>query len=162
MNTLGKTVVAIGICLVIFAALFFTRDFGAPPGRRGDGFITKQEAVEDGIGTSYSITEEIGTVDFDDGTIYICKTQDQYIIVSYLFKNLQQNKFYFDSYHVVSDITSTEWYSGENKVRTNFLLTSADNEITNCDNKPVECEDYKVVLQEDTIDMKLYYNREAK
>ena len=102
MNTLGKTLVALGICIVIIAALFFSRDFGAPPGRRGDGFGTQREAVEDGIGNSYNVAEEIGTVDFDDGVIYLCVTKDQNIVVSYLFKNRQQDKYYFDSYYVIS------------------------------------------------------------
>lgn len=162
MNTLGKTVVAIGVCLVIIAALFFSRDFGAPAGRRGDGFGTQREAVEEGMGNSYNVDEEIGTLDFDDASIYLCKTKDQNIVVCYLFKNRQQTKYYFESYYVVSDLSKTQWYEEENKVKTNFLVTSADNEITDCDNKAVECEEYKVVVHEDTIDMKLYYNRAEK
>ena len=159
MNTLGKTIVAIGISIIIIAALFFTRDFGAPSGRRGDGFTTQREAVEEGIGKSYNVEEEIGIVDFDDGLIYLCKTKDQNIVVSYIFKNRQQEKYYFDSYYVVSDIEKTEWHDAKNKVKTNFLVTSAEKEITNCDNKPVKCESYKVVVHEDTLNLKLYYNR---
>ena len=159
MNTLGKTLVAISICIVIIAALFFSRDFGAPAGRRGEGFGTQREAVEDGIGASYNVDEEIGAVDFDDGTIYLCKTKDQNIVVSYLFKNRQQDKYYFDSYYVINDLSSPKWHEAENKTKTNFLVTSADDEITNCDNKPVKCEDYTVTLHEDEVDLKLYYNR---
>lgn len=159
MNTLGKTLVAIGICLVIIAALFFSRDFGAPAGRRGEGFGTYKEAVEDGIGASYNVAQEIGTVDFDDGVIYLCKTKDQHIVASYLFKNKQQNKYYFDSYYVINDLSSAQWHDAENKVKTNFLVTAADDEITKCDNKPVECETYYVTLNGDNIGLKLYYNR---
>ena len=162
MNTLGKTIVAIGISLVIIAALFFSRDFGAPSGRRGEGFGTQREAVEDGIGKSYNVAEEIGIVDFDDGLIYLCKTKDQNIVVSYIFKNRQQTKYYFDSYYVVSDLSSTHWNDAKNKTKTNFLVTAADKEITNCDNKPVECESYTVNIHEDKVDLKLYYNRVEK
>ncbi len=159
MNTLGKTLVAIGISIVIIAALFFTRDFGAPSGRRGDGFETQREAVEDGIGKSYNVEEEIGIVDFDDGLIYLCKTKDQNIVVSYIFKNRQQSRYYFESYYVVNDTEEAKWHDAKNKVKTNFLVTTEETEITNCDNKPVKCESYKVVVHEDTLNLKLYYNR---
>ncbi len=159
MNTLGKTLVAVVVCLVIIASLFFSRDFGAPAGRRGDGFGTQREAVEDGIGASYNVDEEIGIVDFDDGMIYLCKTKDQHIIVSYLFKNRQQDKYYFDSYYVIDNLSSTQWHESKNKTKTNFLVTSSDNEITNCDNKPVKCENYNITLHDDKVELKLYYNR---
>ncbi len=159
MNTLGKTLVAIAICLVIIGTLFFSRDFGAPAGRRGEGYGTQREAVEDGIGASYNVSEEIGTVDFDDGVIYLCKTKDQNIVVSYLFKNRQQTKYYFDSYYVISDLSSTHWHDSENKTKTNFLVTAADDEINNCDNRPVKCENYSVTINDDVTNIKLYYNR---
>ena len=90
MNTLGKTLVAIGVCIVVFLSLFLTRDFGAPAGRAGEGFGTMRESLEDSIGASYSIEEDIGHIAFDDGVIYITKTKDQKIALSYLFLNSQK------------------------------------------------------------------------
>ncbi len=159
MNTLGKSLVAVGISILIILTLVFTRDFGAPTGRRGDGFGTQRESVEEGMGASYNVDTEIGIVDFDDGEIYLCKTKDQKIAVCYLFKNRQQNKYYFDSYYIIDDLSATKWHDSKNKVKTNFLVTSADIEIKTCDNKPVKCENYTVVINEDKVNLKLYYNR---
>lgn len=159
MNTLGKTLVAVGVSIIIIATLFFSRDFGAPAGRRGEGFGTQRESVEEGMGASYNVDTEIGIIDFDDGAIYLCKTKDQKIVVSYLFKNHQQTKFYFDSYYVIDDLSKTQWHDSKNKVKTNFLVTTADDEIRICDNTPVECENYTVMVNDDKVDLKLYYNR---
>lgn len=159
MNTLGKSLVAIGISIIIILTLVFSRDFGAPAGRRGEGFETPRESVEEGMGASYNVDTEIGKIDFDDGMIYLCKTKDQKIVVSYLFKNRQQDKYYFESYYVIEDLSETQWHDSKNKVKTNFLVTTADDEIENCDNKPVKCENYTVMVNEDTVHLKLYYNR---
>ncbi len=159
MNTLGKTVVSVTICLAIIAALFFSWDFGAPSGMRGDGFTTQKEAVEFGIGNSYNIEQEIGTVEFDDGLIYLCKTKDQKIVACYLFKNRQQTKYYFESYNPIDDISKVQWHESKNKVKTNFLVTSADNIINNCDNKSVEHKDYSIMLNDTKTNIRLYYNR---
>ncbi len=159
MNTLGKTVVAVAVCLVIIAGLFFTRDFGAPSGRAGEGFATMNESLEDGIGASYDIDFEIGSVDFDDGVIYVAKTKDEKILLSYFFLNSQRTKYYLDSYYIIDDVEATQWCSSENKVKTNYRVTSADEQITVCDNLPVQCIDYTVILDEKETDIKLYYNR---
>lgn len=159
MNTLGKSLVAIGISIIIIATLFFSRDFGAPAGRRGEGFGTQRESVEEGMGASYNVDTEIGMIDFDDGVIYLCKTKDQKIALCYLFKNRQQDKYYFDSFYIIDDLSTTQWHDSKNKVKTNFLVTAADDEIKYCDNEPVECENYTVMINEDKVDLKLYYNR---
>lgn len=159
MNTLGKTLVAIGVCIVVFLSLFLTRDFGAPAGRAGEGFGTMRESLDDSIGASYSIEEDIGYVAFDDGVIYITKTKDQKIALSYLFLNSQGTKYYLDSYYIISDVENTQWFSSENDVKTNYRITSADEVITQCDNMPVQVEEYSVVLDEKETKIKLYYNR---
>lgn len=159
MNTLGKTLVAVVFSIVVILVLVFSRDFGAPAGRRGEGFDTPRESVEEGMGASYNVDTEIGKIDFEDGMIYLCKTKDQKISVSYLFKNRQQDKYYFESYYIIENLTETQWYDSKNKVKTNFLVTTADDEIKNCDNKPVECEEYTVKINDDTVRLKLYYNR---
>ena len=159
MNTLGKTVVAVAICLVIIAVLFFSRDFGAPFGYRGDGYGTQQEALESGIGASYTIEETIGTVQFDDGAIFLCKTKDDHLVLSYMFLNKQKTKYYLESYYVISDPAQSSWYSSENKVKTNYRLTLADEIITVCDNRAVEFEEYTVNLNNEEIKVRLYYNR---
>lgn len=159
MNTLGKTLVAIGVCIVVFLSLFLTRDLGAPAGRAGDGFGTMRESLEDGIGASYSIEGDIGHVAFDDGVIYITKTKDQKIALSYLFLNSQGTKYYLDAYYIISDVENTQWYSSENDVKTNYRITAADEVISQCDNLPVEFEEYTVTLEEEEMKIKLYYNR---
>lgn len=159
MNTLGKTVIAIAICLVIVAALVFTRDFGAPSGHSGEGFGTVQEALNDSMGASYDIAQDVGTVAFDDGVIYVCLTKDNKLAVSYAFLNRQQTKYYMDSYYIVDDLNATEWHSGKNKVKTNYRLASADDVITVCDNQPVSCEEYTVTIKDTPTKIKLYYNR---
>ncbi len=159
MNTLGKTLVAIGICIVVFLALFLTRDFGAPAGRAGDGFGTMRESLDDGIGASYTVEEEIGFVEFDDGTISLTKTKDQKLVLSYFFRNSQGTKYYLDSYYVISDVENTQWCSSENDIKTNYRITSADEVINQCDNMPVKFEEYTVTLDEKEIKIKLYYNR---
>ncbi len=161
MNTLGKTLVAIGVCIVVFLALFLTRDFGAPSGRAGEGFGTMRESLDDSIGASYSIEEDIGSVAFDDGVIYVTKTKDQKIALSYLFLNSQGTKYYLDSYYIISDVEDTQWCSNENDVKTNYRITSADEVITQCDNMPVKFEEYTVILNEQETKIRLYYNRIA-
>ena len=159
MNTLGKTLVAIGVCIVVFLSLFLTRDFGAPAGRAGEGFGTMRESLEDSIGASYSIEEDIGHVAFDDGVIYITKTKDQKIALSYLFLNSQGTKYYLDSYYIISDLSKTQWFVSENDTKTNYRLTAADEIITQCDNMPVKFEEYTVTLGENQTKIRLYYNR---
>lgn len=159
MNTLGKTLVSIGIGIVVFLALFITRDFGAPAGRAGDGFGTMRESLEDSIGASYSIEEDIGSVAFDDGVIYITKTKDQKIALSYLFLNSQGTKYYLDAYYIIDDINNTQWCVSENDVKTNYRVASAEEEITQCDNLPVKFEEYSVLLDEKETKIRLYYNR---
>ena len=159
MNTLGKTLVAIGVCIVVFLSLFLTRDFGAPAGRAGEGFGTMRESLDDSIGASYSIEEDIGHVAFDDGVIYITKTKDQKIALSYLFLNSQGTKYYLDSYCIISDLENTQWFSSENDVKTNYRITSEDEVITQCDNMPVSVEEYTVTIDEKETKIKLYYNR---
>ena len=159
MNTLGKTLVAIGVCIVVFLSLFLTRDFGAPAGRAGEGFGTMRESLEDSIGASYSIEEDIGYVAFDDGVIYITKTKDQKIALSYLFLNSQGTKYYLDSYYIISDVTQTQWFVSENETKTNYRITSTDEIITQCDNMPVKFEEYTVTLGEEETKIRLYYNR---
>lgn len=162
MNTLGKTLVSIAICLVIVLALIFSRDIGAPFGYKGDGFGTKAEALEDSIGASYSVDSEIGTVEFEDGAIYVCKTKDNHIILSYLFRNRQQTKYYLESYYVCNDLKETEWHDSKNKVKTNYKLTDASILINECDNRPVNVENYSVTLNKTEVNLKLYYNRIEK
>lgn len=159
MNTLGKTLVAIGIAVIVFLALFLTRDFGAPPGRAGDGFGTMRESLESSIGASYSIDEDIGYVAFDDGVIYVTKTKDQKIALSYLFLNSQGTKYYLDSYMIIDDVNNTQWQASENEVKTNYRITSADEIINQCDNMPVQFEEYTVTLDEVETKIRLYYNR---
>lgn len=159
MNTLGKTVISVAICIVVIAALFFTRDFGAPSGRAGEGFATMSESLEDGIGASYDIAEEIGVVNFDDGVIYVTKTKDEKIVLSYLFLNAQGSKYYLDSYYIIPDIEKTQWCSSENKVKTNYRIASANEDIKTCDNLPVQYEEYTVILDEKETTIRLYYNR---
>ena len=162
MNTLGKTVVAIGVSLVIILALVFSRDTGAPFGYKGDGFGTMQEALEDGAGKSYSFDSEIGTVEFDDGVIFVCKSKDEHIILSYMFRNRQKTKYYLESYYVVNDIKDTEWHTSKNKVKTNYKLTDAETIINECDNLPVQVENYNVTINDKDVGLKLYYNRVDK
>ena len=159
MNTLGKTVVAIGISIVIILTLIFSRDFGAPFGYKGDGFGTMQEAVESSIGKTYSIGEEIGSVDFDDGVIYLCKSTDDHIILSYLFRNRQKTKYYIESYYLVDDLANTEWHNSKNKVKTNYKVTDFDTVINTCDHLPVQVEIYTVKIKDSEVKLKLYYNR---
>lgn len=162
MNTLGKTVVAIGVSIVIILALIFSRDVGAPFGYKGDGFGTMQEALEDSVGASYSFDSEIGTVEFDDGVIFVCKSQDNHIILSYMFRNRQQTKYYLESYYVVNNLKEAEWHTSKNKVKTNYKLTDAETIINECDNLPVQVENYSVMLGKSEVKMKLYYNRVEK
>lgn len=159
MNTLGKTFVALGVCVVIILTLFFSRDFGAPYGYKGDGFGTKQEAIEDGIGASYTIEEEIGTIEFDDGVIYVCKTKDNNLVISYMFLNKQQTKFYLEKYFIDTDLEKAQWHSSENKIKTNYRLADVSQELTTCDNKPVEYEDFTVKLYDEVKTVRVYYNR---
>ena len=159
MNTLGKTLVAIGVGIVVFLTLFLTRDFGAPAGKAGDGFGTMRESLEASIGASYSIEEDIGNIAFDDGVIYIAKTKDEKIALSYLFLNSQGTKYYLDSYYIISDVTKTQWFSSENDVKTNYRIASADENINQCDNLPVKFEEYTVLLDEEETKIRLYYNR---
>ncbi len=159
MNTLGKTLVAIGVGILVFVALFFTRDFGAPSGRAGEGFATMSESITDGIGASYDIEEEIGNIAFDDGVIYLAKTKDEKIVLCYFFLNSQRTKYYLDSYYIITDVTGTQWCSNENKVKTNYKLTSEDEVIKTCDNLPVQCQEYTITLDEKETTIRLYYNR---
>ncbi len=159
MNTLGKTLVSLGICIVILLTLFLTRDIGAPSGMVGEGFQTMKECLQSGIGASYDIQDEIGHVTFDDGVIYIIKSKDEKIVVSYLFLNSQGTKYYLDSYFIVDDINDTHWLVSENKVKTNYRLTSQSESITTCDNLPVQMQEYSIVLDEQPTTIRLYYNR---
>ncbi len=159
MNTLGKTVVALGVSIVIILTLVLTRDFGAPRGYRGDGFGTMQEALEDGIGASYTIAEEIDAIEFDDGVIYLVKTKDDHVILSYLFRNRQKTKFYLEAFSIESDFEGTEWCSSKNKVKTNYKVTDSNTVIKECDNQPVTCKEYTVVLHNLDVPFRLYYNR---
>lgn len=159
MNTLGKTLIALGVSVVIFLTLFFSRDFGAPYGYKGDGFGTKKEAVAFGIGASYTIEEEIGTIEFDDGVIYVCKTKDNNIVVSYLFLNKQRTKYYFEKHFVDTDLENTQWHSSENKVKTNYRVADVSQELTTCDSMPVEHKDFKVKLYDEEKTVRVYYNR---
>ncbi len=159
MNTLGKTVVAIGVSIVIILALIFSRDVGAPFGYKGDGFGTPQEAIEDGVGASYSFESEIGKVEFDDGIIYVCKSMDNHVILSYMFRNRQQTKYYLESYYVVNNLKEAEWHTSKNKTKTNYKLTDGETIINECDNMPVQVENYSVTLNKTEVALKLYYNR---
>ena len=91
--------------------------------------------------------------------IYITKTKDQKIALSYLFLNSQGTKYYLDSYYIISDLSKTQWFAGENDTKTNYRLTSADEIITQCDNMPVKFEEYSVILGEEETKIRLYYNR---
>ncbi len=159
MNTLGKTLVAIGVAIIVFLALFLSRDFGAPPGRAGEGFGTMRESLDDSIGASYTIEEDIGCIEFDDSVIYVTKTKDQKIALSYLLLNSQGTKYYLDSYYIIEDVNNTQWCVGENDVKTNFRIASADEVINQCDNLPVQFEEYTVTLGEEQTKIRLYYNR---
>ncbi len=162
MNTLGKTLVAVGICIVVFLSLFLTRDFGAPAGKAGEGFGTMQECLEDGMGASYSVAQEVGNVVFDDCVLYLVKTNDEKIALAYMLMNSQGDKYYLDTYFVYEDLEETKWYVGENKVKTNFKVTLGEESISVCDNLPVEAQDYTVILDEEPTHIKLYYYRVEK
>ncbi len=159
MNTLGKTLISLAVCIIVLLTLFLTRDVGAPSGMVGDGFSTQKECLENSIGASYEVQEEIGTVAFDDGVIYVTKTKDEKIVLSYLFLNSQRTKYYLDSYFIVDDIENTHWLVSENKIKTNYRITSESEVIKTCDNLPVEMQEYTVVLDEVPTTIKLYYNR---
>ncbi len=159
MNTLGKTLVSLGICIVILLTLFLTRDIGAPSGMVGEGFTTMEECLQSGIGVSYDIESEIGHIAFDDGVIYLIKSKDEKIVVSYLFLNSQGTKYYLDSYFIVDDIQNTHWLVSENKVKTNYRLASQSESIKTCDNLPVQMQEYSIVLDEQPTTIRLYYNR---
>lgn len=158
MNTLGKTLIAVIICVVITLVLIFSRDFGAPYGYAGEGFGTMQEALNSSMGDSYDIKEDVGFVTFDDAAIYLCETKDNKVVLSYLFLNRQKDKYYLESYYII-DFENTQWHSSENKTKTNYKVTLADEIITNCDNLPVNFEEYTITLGETATKIKLYYNR---
>lgn len=162
MNTLGKTLVALGICIVVFLSLFLTRDFGAPAGKAGEGFGTMQECLEDGMGASYSVEQELGSVVFDDCVLYITKTNDEKVAVAYMLVNSQGDKYYLDTYYVIDDLENTRWNVGENKFKTNFKVTLGDEIISVCDNLPVEVKDYTVILDEEPTHIRFYYNQVEK
>ena len=50
----------------------------------------------------------------------------------------------------------------ENKVKTNYKLTDAETIINECDNLPVQVENYNVTINKKDVSLKLYYNRVDK